>query len=78
MTNDTESGWNGNMNLWMTGEPKVISPTDTGSDDKSRNDVTGTDCTNRGDLCIVIQGPLMLVIVVTKLIAPKMDETPDR
>ena len=56
----------------------VISPTGTKSDDKSRNDVTGTDCANRSDLCIVIQGPLMLGIVVTKLIALKMDETPDR
>jgi hypothetical protein len=56
----------------------VISPTGTESDDKSRDDVTGTDCTNRGDLYIVIQGPLILGIVVMNLIAPEMDETPDR
>jgi hypothetical protein len=56
----------------------VIAPAGTGSDDKSRNAVTGTDRTNRGDLCIVIPGPRMLEIVVMKLIAPKMDETPVR
>ena len=56
----------------------VIAPASTGSDNKSRNAVTGTDHTNRGDLCIVIPGPRMLEIVVIKLIEPKMDETPDR
>jgi len=56
----------------------VIAPAGTGSDDKSRNAVTGTDRTNRGDLCIVIPGPRMLGIVVMRLIEPEMDETPDR
>ena len=56
----------------------VIAPASTGSDNKSRNAVTRTDHTNKGNLCIVIPGPRMLKIVVIKLIEPKMDETPDK
>jgi hypothetical protein len=39
-----------------------------GSDNKSRNAVTRTDHTNKGNPCIVIPGPRMLKIVVIKLI----------
>jgi hypothetical protein len=56
----------------------VIAPASTGRDNKSRNAVTKTDHTNRGNLCMVIPGPRILKIVVIKLMEPKIDETPDR
>lgn len=37
-------------------------PANTGRDNKSRNAVTNTDHTNKGNLCMVIPGPRMLKI----------------
>ena len=37
-------------------------PANTGRDNKSKNAVTNTDHTNRGNLCMVIPGPRMLKI----------------
>ena len=34
--------------------------------------------TNNGNLCIVIPGALIFSIVVIKLIAPKIEEIPDK
>jgi len=56
----------------------VIAPANTGRDNKSRKAVTRTDHTNRGNLCMVNPGPLILKIVVIKLIEPKIEETPDK
>jgi len=38
--------------------------------------VINTDHTNNGNLCIVIPGALIFIIVVIKFIAPKIDEIP--
>lgn len=40
----------------------VIAPANTGRDNKSRKAVTKTDHTNRGNLCMVNPGPLILKI----------------
>jgi hypothetical protein len=40
--------------------------------------VIKTAQTIKGNLCIVIPGALILKIVVMKLIAPKMEEAPDK
>jgi hypothetical protein len=56
----------------------VIAPANTGRDNRSRKAVTKTDHTNRGNLCMVNPGPLILKIVVMKLIEPKIEETPDK
>lgn len=56
----------------------VIAPASTGSDNNNRTAVINTDYTNNGKRCMVIPGARMLIIVVMKLIAPKIDEAPAR
>jgi hypothetical protein len=54
----------------------VIAPASTGNESKSRKAVMNTAHPNKGTLCAVIPGALMLTIVTMKLIAPSIDETP--
>ena len=56
----------------------VIAPANTGSDSKSKIAVRNTDQTNRGVRSHVMPIVRILIIVVMKLIAPKIDETPAR
>src|SRR3546814_10739108 len=44
----------------------------------SRKAVTSTDQTNSGILCSVMPGARMLRMVVMKLIAPRIDDAPDK
>lgn len=48
----------------------------TGSDSRRRMAVISTDHTNRGVWYCVRAGGFMLIAVVIKLIAPRMEETP--
>lgn len=50
----------------------------TGRESSSRTAVTSTDHTNNGVWYCVIAGGFMLMIVVIKLMAPRMDEIPAR
>jgi len=54
----------------------VMAPARTGRDSNSRIAVTSTDHTNSGMLSIVVLEERMLIMVVMKLIAPKMEEAP--
>lgn len=54
----------------------VIAPANTGNDKINKNAVIKTAQTNKGNLCIVIPGALILNIVVIKFIVPKIDEIP--
>lgn len=54
----------------------VIAPASTGNDRSSRITVMKTDQTNRGIRSKDIRGLRMLIIVVMKLIAPRMEDTP--
>jgi len=54
----------------------VIAPAKTGSDNINKNAVINMAHTNKGSLCIVIPGALMLKIVVIKLTVPKIDDIP--
>jgi hypothetical protein len=54
----------------------VIAPANTGNDNKSKTAVMKTAQTNNGNLWNVIPGVLILIIVVMKFIAPKIDEIP--
>jgi hypothetical protein len=56
----------------------VIAPANTGNDNSSRIAVTNIAHTNKGNLCRVIPGALILSTVVIKLIAPKIEEIPDK
>ena len=56
----------------------VIAPASTGSDNNNSTAVINTAYTNNGKRCMVIPGARMLIIVVIKLIAPKIDEAPAR
>jgi hypothetical protein len=56
----------------------VIAPPNTGKERTSKKDVTSTDHTYNGNLCIVNPGALMLKIVVIKLIDPKIEAAPDK
>jgi len=56
----------------------VIAPANTGRDRRRRIAVKNTDHTNKGVWSHVIPGDRILIIVVIKLIAPKIDETPAR
>jgi len=56
----------------------VIAPASTGSDRSNRTAVTSTAQTNKGSLCIVIPGHLIFIIVVIKLLAPKIEDIPAR
>jgi hypothetical protein len=54
----------------------VIAPANTGKDSKSKVAVINTDHTNNGIASNVIEEVRMLKIVVIKLMAPKIEETP--
>jgi len=54
----------------------VIPPASTGNDNSNNTAVIKTAQTNSGNLCIVIPGALIFIIVVIKFIAPKIDEIP--
>ena len=56
----------------------VIAPASTGSDSSSRKAVIRTAQTKRGSLCLNRPGARMLKIVTIKLIAPIIDDAPDR
>jgi hypothetical protein len=56
----------------------VIAPAKTGRDKSNKKAVTKTDHTKSGILCMVIPGVLIFNIVVMKLIAPSIEETPAR
>jgi hypothetical protein len=54
----------------------VIAPARTGRESKSKMAVMRTDHTNSGIRSIVIPLDRILIVVVMKLTAPKMEETP--
>jgi hypothetical protein len=54
----------------------VIAPARTGSDKRRRIAVKNTDQTNKGVWSQDIPGVRMLIIVVIKFTAPKIDEAP--
>lgn len=56
----------------------VIAPANTGSDNKSKKAVIKTAHTNKGNLCIVNPGALILKMVVMKFIAPRIEAIPDK
>lgn len=56
----------------------VIAPANTGKERSSRIAVISTDHTNNGVVSILIVVDRMLMIVVMKLMAPKIDEAPAR
>jgi hypothetical protein len=56
----------------------VIAPARTGSDSSRRNAVIRTAHTYSGSLCIKRPGARILKIVTMKLIAPIIDDAPDR
>jgi len=56
----------------------VIAPAKTGSDNSKRTAVINTDQTNRGIESRLIDEDRMFIMVVMKLIAPKIEEAPAR
>lgn len=54
----------------------VIAPAKTGRDKSKRTVVTKIDHTNKGVLLKVIPSIRIFIIVVIKLIAPKIEEAP--
>jgi hypothetical protein len=54
----------------------VIAPANTGKDNRSRIAVIKTDQTNKGRRSICIPSHRILIMVVIKLMAPKIEETP--
>lgn len=56
----------------------VIPAASTGSERSSNTAVTSTDHTNRGVWYCDIAGGFILIIVVIKLMAPRIEETPAR
>lgn len=55
-----------------------MAPAKTGRDNRSRIAVIKTDQTNKGIRSIVIPIDRILIIVVIKLIAPKIEDAPAR
>ena len=56
----------------------VIAPANTGNDSSNRSAVIATDQTNSGVWSSVILSDRMLIAVVIKFTAPKIDEIPAR
>ena len=56
----------------------VIPPANTGNESNNKKEVTNTDHTNKGNLCIKVPGFLMFKMVTIKLIEPKIEEVPDK
>jgi hypothetical protein len=55
-----------------------MAPAKTGKDNINNIAVINTAHTNKGNLCIVIPGVLILRIVVIKFIAPNIEDIPAR
>jgi hypothetical protein len=55
-----------------------MAPASTGNDSNNKRAVINTDHTNKGIRSNVIDGARMLIIVVIKLIAPRIEEIPAR
>src|SRR4051812_19871563 len=55
-----------------------MAPASTGSDSSSRKAVTSMAQANSGILCSVMPGARMFMMVVMKLIAPRIDDAPAR
>jgi len=53
-----------------------MAPAKTGKDNNNKTAVILTAQQNKGNRCIVLPGDRMFMIVVMKLIAPKIDEAP--
>lgn len=56
----------------------VMAPAKTGRENNKRNAVIKTDHTNKGICSLLLKDERMFKMVVIKLIAPKMEETPAR
>jgi hypothetical protein len=56
----------------------VIAPAKTGSEINNKKEVIKRDHTYNGNRYIVIPGNRILITVVIKLIAPKIDAAPDK
>jgi len=56
----------------------VIAPARTGKANSNKNAVIKTDQTKRGSFSILWRQLRILIIVVIKLIAPRIDEIPAR
>jgi hypothetical protein len=56
----------------------VILPAKTGKEKINKKAVIKTAQTNKGNLCIVIPGALILKIVAIKFVAPNKEETPSK
>ena len=56
----------------------VIAPANTGKERTNKNAVIKTDQTNKGNLCVNKPLTRILKIVQIKLIAPKIEEAPDK
>jgi len=56
----------------------VIAPANTGSDNSSKNAVIKTDQTNKGSLWNAIFFALIFTIVHIKLMAPRIEDAPDK
>jgi hypothetical protein len=56
----------------------VIPPAKTGSDNNNNHDVIKIDQTNNDNLPNVKLRPRILIIVTIKLMAPAIDEIPDK
>jgi hypothetical protein len=54
----------------------VIAPANTGSDNKRRTAVISTDHTNKGMESKDMEADRMFIIVVMKLIAPRIEDAP--
>lgn len=54
----------------------VIPAANTGRDKSSRTAVINTDQTNKGVWYCVVEDGFILIIVVIKLIAPRIEDTP--
>ena len=70
-------GWKSSQNTARF-KAGTILPANTGRDNNNKIAVTKIAHTKRGNLCIVIPGALIFNTVVIKLIAPKIEDTPDK
>ena len=56
----------------------VIPPASTGKANNNKNDVIKIAQTNKGNLCQLKPGLLILIVVVIKFIPPNIEEIPDK
>ncbi len=64
--------------MLRSNKSNVIAPAKTGNDNNNKNAVINTDQTNKGNLRKKKLMARILKIVTIKLIAPKIDEAPDK